>query len=352
MAGNQPIPGTACRWCGSHEPWRGGGPDTPLALARLRAHVEGMKEFDTIIPAMKRLAKPSRQVDLEDDVALLTPRRGQIATVDALVEGVHFLPGDPLETVARKLVHVNVSDILCKGALPSEALLTLGWPRERDQVDLETFARGLGEALSEWEISLIGGDTVHNPAGLFLSMTLIGACIGEGPVRRGGGKAGDHLWVTGEIGAGYLGLRAARSGDGDCQHLSHYHVPRLPPIGTATVLASHARAAMDVSDGLLGDGAALAEASGCGLVLDLDAVPFAEPTTTRSERLAMATGGDDYQCLFAADPARSDLVEADGRTRGLRLTKIGELTESPGLELRDGGRSVPLPEVLSYQHGA
>ncbi|MCA8905409.1 MAG: thiamine-phosphate kinase, partial [Hyphomonas sp.] len=112
---------------------------------------------------------------LLDDVAeLATGSDARIVTTDALIEAVHFLRSDPPETVARKLVRVNVSDILAKGARPSEALLTLAWPQGRDEAELARFAEALTDELEHWNIQLLGGDTTSSPGGLFLSLTLTG----------------------------------------------------------------------------------------------------------------------------------------------------------------------------------
>ena len=174
-------------------------------------------------------------------------------TVDCLVESVHFFAADPIDTVARKLVRVNVSDIHAKGALPREALLVLGWPSGRSESDLKPFSAALDEELAAWGIALIGGDTVITPGHMFLSLTLTGDAIGAQPVARSGARPGDGLWVTGEIGAGWCGLRDVRQGR-QSRLADHYRVPNLPGAGGAQLVASFGTAAMDVSDGLLGVG--------------------------------------------------------------------------------------------------
>ena len=163
------------------------------------AHSVGMSEFDWIARYFAPLVTTERAAGLLDDVAELSSH-ARIITTDALVEGVHFLPSDPIETVARKLVRVNISDILAKGGVPGEALLTLGWPKGRAEADLAGFAKALGEELDHWGASLIGGDTVTAPGGLFLSLTLTGhIATGEHIIRRSGAKAGDGIWITGKI---------------------------------------------------------------------------------------------------------------------------------------------------------
>ncbi|MFN4024673.1 MAG: thiamine-phosphate kinase [Hyphomonas sp.] len=307
-----------------------------------------MAEKDWIRRYFAPLARSPGAADLTDDTAELTPASGPvIATVDAMVEGVHFFADDPIDAVARKLVRVNVSDILASGARPHEALLTLGWPEGRSEDDLAAFAAALGDELARWGASLIGGDTVTAPAGLFLSLTLTGACLGPRPVRRGGGRAGDDIWVTGEIGAARLGYLWKTAGQGEARWLAALQEPELPPPAAARLIAAEATAAMDISDGLLGDLAALAAASGLAATLDLDRVPFAGGAVSLAERLDLASWGDDYQLLFAAPPESAAAIAGSG----LPAARIGHLAIGAGLSVIANGAAVNLPETLAFEHG-
>ncbi|MFN3610072.1 MAG: thiamine-phosphate kinase [Hyphomonas sp.] len=308
-----------------------------------------MAEKDWIRQYFAPLAKAPGAAGLSDDTAELSKGYGPlIATVDAMVEGVHFFADDPIETVARKLVRVNVSDILGSGAVPREALLTLGWPREgRDPGQIRTFADSLGTELDSWDILLAGGDTVSTPGGLFLSLTLTGECLGARPVRRGGGRPGDDVWVTGEIGAARRGYLWKTQGLGAARWLSALQAPELPPLGAARLLASHASAAMDISDGLLGDLVSLAAASGVGAQIELDRVPFAGGADSVEEMLDLASWGDDYQLLFAADPQAAGFIQDSA----FRVTRIGRLVDGAGLRATHDGKPVNLPETLAFEHG-
>ncbi len=310
-----------------------------------------MREFDLIRRYFAPLVTSPGAAGLSDDVAELAPATGvQVATTDTIVEGVHFLASDRLDTVAKKLVRVNVSDILAKGARPGEALLSLVWPRNRDEADIASFATGLAEDMATFGISLIGGDTTSTDGPLVASLTLLGTCLGDGPVRRSGGQAGDAIFVTGVIGAGWQGLRAAK-GDIDApEFLQAYRVPRLPALDASGLVARHASAAMDISDGLLGDLAKLAGASGCGARLDLGEVPFAVPCASQAHRLAMASGGDDYQILMSVPPESLDGIVSEALDAGISLTRIGDLVAGSGLELYEGGEPIDLPARLSFEH--
>ena len=310
-----------------------------------------MAERDWIRRYFAPLAATPGAAGLTDDTAQLAVATGPVViTTDAMVEGVHFLAADPIASVARKLVRVNVSDILASGAEPAEALLTLGWPTERPEADLAAFASALGEELAAWGAVLIGGDTVSSPSGLFLSLTLTGRCLGAGPVRRGGAGAGDDLWVTGEIGGARRGFLARAAGEAS-PWIGVLQAPELPPLAAVSLLARHATAAMDVSDGLLGDARSLAEASGAGVEINFESVPFAGGAAGEAERLDLSTWGDDYQLLFTAPPAaREELLREAGR-QGIRLSRIGRIRAEPGLSVSSENGPVNLPETVAFEHG-
>ena len=310
-----------------------------------------MGERDWISKYFKPLAVGPGAAGLSDDVAELTAGgRSLIVTVDALIEKVHFLSTDPIESVARKLVRTNVSDILSKGARPHEALLTIGWPRNRGEAELARFARALGDDLEKCRAQLIGGDTTGSPRDLFLSLTLTGICGPRGPIRRGAARAGDSLWVTGEIGAACRGFRALQAGRSGDPWISAYREPQLAPLSVADLVQDHASASMDVSDGLLGDAGMLAAASGLAVEVDLGAVPFAGGAEGLEDRLDLATWGDDYQVLFAAPATSAAMIAREAAELGIQVTRIGSLGEGTGLTAMLNGAPVNLPETLGFEH--
>jgi thiamine-monophosphate kinase len=268
---------------------------------------------------LRPLATDPAARGLRDDAAVLGDL---VFTHDVLVEGVHFLPGDPPEDVAWKLLAVNLSDLAAKGAKPLGVLL--GYPLSDTGWDA-AFVRGLGEALAAFDVALLGGDTVKGPR--VLSLTAIGRTA-VAP-SRSEALAGDALWVTGVIGRAGLGLK------GDPAHLVAYRRP-MPRLAEGQALGPIAHAMMDVSDGLLIDARRMAEASGLALEIDLDAVPVA------GERMAAVTAGDDYELLFALPAGIEPPVAA---------ASIGTFSVGNGLTLRDASGPVPLPDRLGWQHG-
>jgi thiamine-monophosphate kinase len=306
-----------------------------------------MDEFDLIRRFFAPIAQSPGADGLRDDVAEIALQAGKrlIVTADAIVEGVHFLPDDPLSSVAGKLVRVNVSDILAKGGHPAGALLSLAWPKGRDPAGLEEFAAQMGEDLARWGGHLLGGDTTSTSGPLTLSLTLTGWCGARGPVRRNGAQAGEDVWVSGPIGDGWLGLQAVRGGLGELSAMDRsvlvdaYRLPKVAPLALAEVIAMHGGGAIDISDGLAQDAGHLAGASGVALILDPDAIPFstaakrwlaAEPDRTIAPLLG---GGDDYQTLFTALPtveARQAIREA-GVAMQVDMKRIGRVEAGSGV---------------------
>lgn len=298
-----------------------------------------MTESDWIRKYIAPLVSAPGADGLRDDVAVLNTQGATIATMDTLVAGVHFLSSDPCGTIGQKLVRVNASDILAKGAEPAEALLSIAWPKGRPESDFGELVTGMAGDFQDFGIALIGGDLVGTDGPLTLTLTMTGACINKGPVRRSTGKPGHDLWVDGEIGWGRIGLEAARAG-GDPQTALRYQVPRISTLFAAQIVADLASASMDISDGLLIDAGRLADASGCGVRIALESVPLARPTKTIAEILDQCSAGDDYRILLSAPSGQS----VPG------FFRIGTLTESGGLQLSFNGRSVNPPSRLGYEH--
>ena len=287
--------------------------------------------------------------NLDDDAALLD---GWVITHDTIAEGVHYLPNDPPETVGWKLAAVNASDLAGKGAEPVAALLSLAM--RGDGAWEAAFLDGLEQALAEFGMTLIGGDSIALPNGAprVLGMTALGKAGANTPARSSG-QAGDILWLAGTVGDAAAGLRSLMNDPSASGLLvDAYRRPR-PLIEAGRKLASHANAMMDVSDGLLIDASRMAAASGLKAEIDLSALPLSEAyRQARGDgleaRLFAATGGDDYALLASGGPELLGISLPAGTT----LTAIGRLVEGEGLSLSYQGAEVPVPERLGYEHRA
>jgi thiamine-monophosphate kinase len=322
-------------------------------------------EDSLIARYFRPLATDPGAFNLDDDAAVLDPEAGDIVvTTDAIVEGVHFLAGDPPETVARKALRVNLSDLAAKGAAPAGFVLTLAL-RAADDSWLAPFARALGEDAALFRCPLLGGDTVSTPGPLMISITAFGRVPRGKIVHRSGAKPGDHIVVTGTIGDAALGLdilrggraAAALSGDAAAREMlvGRYRLPQ-PRCGLSEALRDHASAAMDVSDGLAGDLAKLCGVSGVSAIIDVPSVPLSQAAATLLARGAvgidaLVAGGDDYEILCTIPADRFESFARAAQLAAVAATSIGAVmagTASPKF-LDAQGREVPLSR-LSYSH--
>jgi thiamine-monophosphate kinase len=282
-------------------------------------------EFALIARHFLPLAGPGA-LGLADDAALLTPPPGRelVLSADAMVAGVHFLPDDPPETVGRKLLRVNLSDLAAKGALPIGYLMTVSTPKDTPEAWFAGFAAGLALDQAIYGITLLGGDTTSTPGPISLSLTIIGHVAPGTAVLRSGARAGDEIWVTGTIGDGALGLQAAlgKLADADGYLLGRYRLPQ-PRVGLA--LAGIASAAMDVSDGLVQDLGHLCRAGGLTAEIEAGAVPLSDAARAAGPAWVETclTGGDDYELLLAVPAHRGVALVAEARRAGIEVTRIG-----------------------------
>ncbi|QUD88978.1 thiamine-phosphate kinase [Phenylobacterium montanum] len=322
-------------------------------------------EFDWIRRCLMPLAGAPEALGLLDDAAVVPSRPGfdLVITKDALVEGVHFLPDDPLDGVAGKLIRVNLSDLAAKGAEPYGYLLATAWPKGTGWAPREAFARGLAEDQQRFGLTLLGGDTVSTPGPFVVSLTLLGWVPQGGMVRRSGARPGDVVLVSGTIGDGWLGLKAAQGGLAELSTedrawlAGRYRKPE-PRLALASALKGHATAAADVSDGLIADAGRIAIASDIAVELDLEHAPLSEPAARwlagQGDRdaglLALAAGGDDYEVVCTARESCADALVQAAAEAGVRLVRIGRVGAGQGVETRLNGRLVT-PERAGYRHG-
>ncbi len=301
-----------------------------------------------------------RALDLLDDAAVLPSRPGfdLVVSKDALVEGVHFLQHEAPGIVAQRLIRTSLSDLAAKAALPFGYFLMTAWPADRDEAWRAAFARGLAQDGETFGIALLGGDTVSTPGPLVVSATVLGWVEAGQAVLRSGAHVGDRLVVCGAIGDGLLGLDAARGRLADPGGVlaGRYRLPE-PRLDLRLALLGHARAAADVSDGLLADAGRIALASGIGVRVDLGGVPLsAEGRAWLSAagdeavaRLHLATGGDDYAVACAVAPDQVALFLGEVRALGRPAADAGEFVDAPGVTARYAGAPVAV-DRLGWTH--
>jgi thiamine-monophosphate kinase len=322
---------------------------------------EGLGEFGRIRRFFAPLAGPGG-LGLTDDAALVdcAPGHRLVVTVDAIVEGVHYLAEDPPNLVAKKLLRVNLSDLAAMGARPLHYLLAAALPASRGDDWVARFAEGLGEDQAHFGVDLLGGDSVATSGPAVLSLTAIGEVAAGAELRRSGARPGDRIWVSGTIGDAYLGLKVLR---GDYRTLApadraaltaRFQLPE-PRTGLGPRLAGIAHAMCDVSDGLLADLGHICEASGTAATVEAATLPLS-PAARRAIAgepdlpAHLATGGDDYELLFAAPPEASAAIEHLAVELALPITAIGAIDGGEGVRLLDAsGNAIPVA-AAGYRH--
>jgi thiamine-monophosphate kinase len=292
-----------------------------------------LSESDVIRRILARAPTAGPAVGPGDDAAVLD---GLAVTTDTMVEGVHWDEKLTAEDVGWKLVAVNVSDLAAMAAEPAWAVLALSLPDPPDPAWVEGFARGLGDAARRWGVTLAGGDTTRSPGPVVASLTLAGP-VGR-PVLRSGGRPGDTLWVTGELGLAAEGFLSDRPSLSARVRLRRPE-PRLA-VGRA--LAGVATAMMDLSDGLATDLPRLCAASGAGAAVRSAEVPG---VATLAWRLAW---GDDYELLFTTPTDAADAVASISAMHGVPIAAIGSLGADPGRILLDGAPEWPAPAFAHF----
>jgi thiamine-monophosphate kinase len=307
-----------------------------------------MDEFEIIARYFAPLAGQGA-FGLTDDAAVIAPRPGHdlVVTTDAIMEGVDFFGNDPADTVARKALRVNLSDLAAKGATPFGYLVNLSLPHTITPQWLEAFASGLALDQEQFGLSLLGGDTGSTEGPLSIAVTAFGHVPEGQMIRRGGARPGDAVYVTGSIGDSGGGLAVFKRekhalSEAERDHLvARYRVPEPPVEFGAMQLRRIATAAIDVSDGLIADLGHLAKASGVAITVEGDNIPLS-PALRRwwgeSAILRAATAGDDYQIAFTGAPG----LEGP-------FTRIGTILAGEGVHLLVGGAEVAVRRP-GYRH--
>jgi thiamine-monophosphate kinase len=319
-------------------------------------------EFELIERYFRPLATDPGAFGLTDDAAIYRQRPGDdlVVTADMVVEGVHFLPGDPPDAIGRKALRVNLSDLAAKGAEPFGYVLSLGLPDDWTESWVRGFARGLGGDQERYGVTLLGGDTTRSANGFAIAITALGRVPKGRVVLRSGAKPGNAIFVSGTIGDAALGLRIRRGelsapARGAKRLLDRYLDPQ-PRVALAPALRNHATAAIDISDGLVGDLAHICDVSGVGAVIGAHDVPLSPAAAALlradpSLLSVMLNGGDDYE-IAATVPARAvDAFSRQAESAGVPVVRIGTVMAGKGPPVvRDvGGRPISLT-TRSHTH--
>lgn len=287
------------------------------------------------------LATHPGALGLRDDAAFLVPPAGHdlVLKTDAVVAGIHTFPDDPPSALARRALRVNLSDLAAKGAKPAAFLVSAAFPGDIDEAWLQSFTDGLRADAEAFGCALMGGDTDRTPGPATVAVFMVGWVPHGEMVQRAGARAGDAVLVTGTIGDAALGLvlrkeeglaRQWALTEAQCAFLLDRYLLPQPRVSLADILRAHAHAAMDISDGLVGDLAKLCRVSGVSADIDVARIPLSEAGRRAVEAdtgmlTTALTGGDDYEliCVMASD--RVDSFRMQAERVGIPATVIGRI---------------------------
>ncbi|MGX4643370.1 thiamine-phosphate kinase [Massilia sp. SYSU DXS3249] len=320
-----------------------------------------LSEFDLIKQYFRRARSghPGHAVlGIGDDCALLAPTPGmQMAiSTDMLIEGRHFFAGADARMLGHKCLAVNLSDLAAMGARPVGFTLGLSLPGV-DPEWLEAFSNGLFALADLHDCELVGGDTTRGP--LAISITVFGEIAPGHALRRDAARAGHDIWISGTLGdarlalAGYWKeLTLAPEQHALAATRMHMPAPRIE-LGRALAALPVAHAALDISDGLVGDLGHILEASKVGATLGVDALP-AGPALARQplslRRRFTLAGGDDYELCFTAPAAQRDAVLAAAAMACTAVTRVGTIDAQPGLRFVDAAGKPLQMDVKGWDH--
>lgn len=341
--------------------------------ARTGTTVRDIGEFGLIerlraaLPAGAAIG-PGIELGIGDDAAVWQPTAGErvVVTTDGLVEGIHFrLDWTDWADLGHKALAVNLSDLAAMGAAPQLAVVTLGLRGDERVADLETLYRGLGALGARTGCAIAGGDIVASPTALTIHVTALGESRGGQVLSRAGAQVGDLVAVSGTLGASAAGLRLLGAAADDprraaatAEGLIAAHRRPEPRLALgALLLEAGATAAMDLSDGLLGDLPKLLAASGVGARVDAASIPIAAAVRALfpADRLALALrGGEDYELLFSLPRGAFTDMQQSSKVIGTTITAIGEIVapapDRPPLTLRGEDGREEVVAIGAFDH--
>jgi thiamine-monophosphate kinase len=325
--------------------------------------VGDLTERELVARIQQRLPPPPgwMLVGIGDDAAVVEPERNrvEVLTVDAIVDGVHFdREFVPPDAIGHRALAVNLSDLAAMGAAPRLALLSMALPADLATADFDAIADGLCALATRHRVHVAGGNLTRTPGPLTIDVTAIGTVKRRQALTRAGARPGDEVYVSGTVGAAAAGLKVIshQSSVVSPSHEAHDRVPSddtrlttaflfpVPRVRLGILLSRNraATACIDLSDGLADGVHQIACASGVGMTIDADAIPFEGDLTSA------ITGGDDYELLFTVRPRTRLRLRTVMRHAGVPLTRIGVCTEPRDVVLARAGALEPMPAGFSH----
>jgi thiamine-monophosphate kinase len=316
-----------------------------------------MAEFQIIEKYFKKLTNGNKAAqNLSDDVAKFSLGKDEelIVSKDAFSQDIHFLLEDGGFKIASKLLRTNLSDLASAGATPLYYMLAFGKSKRIDENFIKEFTRGLLDVQKQFNISLIGGDTVSTNEAFF-SITIFGKVKKGQNLKRDSAKAGDLIFVSGNIGDAQIGLEMKLSANlqKNNKFLQHHFFPQPRiKLGENLLKEKLSKCAIDISDGLLADLKHLCKASKLSAKIFLDKIPLSEKNLSQKRKLELLSGGDDYELIFTVDVKNEKKILQLAEKIDLKLTCIGSFVKStkPDLILLDNNNKKITLKKLGYEH--
>ncbi len=315
-------------------------------------------EFNLIKQYFTRTPK-NTDLGIGDDAALIQASANhQLAiSTDMSVVGTHFLQEAAPYDIGWKSLAVNISDMAAMGANPKWATLSVALPEVR-HAWLSAFSNGFFACANQFEVDLIGGDTTRGP--LNIGVTIVGETPTGKAITRSNAKAGDDIWVSGQVGHAALGLAYLQEKvtlDDETRDLCLYALNQPQPrVSLGLALRDIANSCIDISDGLLADLSHILKASGAmGAALQLEKMLCLDAIKAHSQepniQQAILAGGDDYELCFTAAPQQREAIVALGKKLDLNLTRIGGTDTTGKLTVTLDNKALNISQ-LGYEHFA
>ena len=292
-----------------------------------------LNETEFIKKYIKKGSKKNKySLNFEDDVAVLN---NCAYSTDTISEEIHFFSDDDPKTIAKKLIRVNVSDLISKGVRPQFCLLNFSSGRIVNKSWLDSFFKSFHQDLNKYNLTLIGGDTVTTRMKTVLSLTIFGKVRSNKIIKRSSARVSDYIYVSGTIGDSFIGMNIKKKQiDFDEKAkdklISRYLIPE-PQIHLTNLIKNKANSSTDISDGLLNDLQNICDMSNLGAEISFSLIPKSKEVIKflasykRYEKLIL-TGGDDYQILFTGPK---------GLNRYKNVTEIGRMTRKKQIKIID-----------------
>ncbi len=313
-------------------------------------------EFELIARYFNRPAR-NAVLGVGDDCALVDVANGMdlACSVDTMVAGTHFFPDVDPENLGHKALAVNLSDMAAMGAMPYWALLALTLPAVNHEW-LEKFAKGFFDLASEFDVSLIGGDTTRGH--LSMTVTIMGEVPAGAALKRSGARAGNDIWVSGTVGDAALAVahrhgRLVLEADDYHEAVMRLYEP-TPRVKLGQALRGLATSAIDISDGLLADLGHICKLSKVAATVELESIPVssigAKHLGSKEGLSAIVAGGDDYELCFTAPTNARESIEELTDVLGVNLTRIGQVGSGSGVKLLDESGRAVAPDARGFDH--